>query len=68
MPRSLDKCFKYAEATETIICIKQSPGSLFLKISDNGKGIISDKMENPFSMGLLGMRERARIIGPILKY
>lgn len=42
-------------------------GALVLEISDNGKGISSEKLDNPFSMGLLGMRERANIIGADLK-
>ncbi|MBI4931018.1 MAG: PAS domain S-box protein [Bacteroidetes bacterium] len=40
---------------------------LTMRISDNGKGIASEKLENPFSMGLLGMRERANIIGADLQ-
>ena len=34
-----------------------------MEVIDNGKGISNDKIKNPFSMGLLGMRERATNIG-----
>ena len=60
---SLTNILKHAEATEITIEIKKENKKLSLKISDNGIGIASRILENPFSMGLLGMRERANIIG-----
>lgn len=65
---SLTNISKHANASEVIIEITQNPpsggrGALVLSVSDNGKGISSEKLDNPFSMGLLGMRERANIIG-----
>ena len=60
---SLTNISKHAAASEVVIDVKQDKNELTLKISDNGKGIASEKLENPFSMGLLGMRERANIIG-----
>ena len=60
---ALTNVSKHANASEVIISIRHDKDSLMLKISDNGKGIVSEKLENPFSMGLLGMRERANIIG-----
>ena len=60
---SLTNISKHSGATEVYIGLEQGEKELRLKISDNGKGIASEKLENPFSMGLLGMRERANIIG-----
>ena len=60
---ALTNVSKHAGASEVTIRITQTKTELLLKISDNGKGIVSEKLENPFSMGLLGMRERANIIG-----
>lgn len=60
---SLTNISKHAEASEVNIYIAQSKYELTLKIFDNGKGIANEKLENPFSMGLLGMYERANIIG-----
>jgi two-component system, NarL family, sensor histidine kinase UhpB len=34
-----------------------------LKVSDNGRGITPAEVSNKKSLGLLGMRERARLIG-----
>ena len=64
---SLTNISKHAGASEVTIQINYNANELILKVSDNGKGIASEKLENPFSMGLLGMRERANIIGADLK-
>jgi signal transduction histidine kinase len=60
---ALTNISKHADASKVSIRVDQNEKELILKISDNGKGIASEKLENPFSMGLLGMRERAGIIG-----
>lgn len=60
---ALTNISKHADASEVMIRVEQDEHELVLKISDNGKGIASEKLENPFSMGLLGMRERASILG-----
>jgi signal transduction histidine kinase len=60
---ALTNIAKHSGADSVIIRIQQAADELSLKISDNGKGISSEKLESPFSMGLLGMRERANIIG-----
>lgn len=64
---ALTNISKHAEAESVKIQIEQKRNKLTLKISDNGKGIKNDKLEDPFSMGLIGMRERARLIGAQLK-
>lgn len=60
---ALTNISKHAEASEVNIRVNQKENELIMKISDNGKGIATEKLENPFSMGLLGMRERANILG-----
>jgi PAS domain S-box-containing protein len=60
---TLTNITKHAEATGVIILMSYIKNSLTLSISDNGEGIASEKLNNPFSMGLLGMRERASNIG-----
>jgi|GEM_PF-1959612 len=60
---ALTNITKHAQATKTMVEITQLDGKLSLMIADDGKGITSDKMNNPYSMGLLGMRERAKLIG-----
>jgi len=77
--KSLSNCFfricqealtnisKHAGANKVNICMSQKKNELTLTITDNGKGISSRKLANPFSMGLLGMRERASGIGGTLQ-
>jgi PAS domain S-box-containing protein len=60
---ALTNIVKHAAACTVVIQVIQDQDQLSLTIADNGKGIVSEKLENPFSMGLLGMRERANLIG-----
>jgi len=41
--------------------------NLILKVRDNGKGITESEISDPKSLGLLGMRERAIVLGGELK-
>lgn len=59
---SLTNITKHAQAKSVNIRVEQHQGRLHMIIADNGKGMAGEKLENPFSMGLLGMKERARII------
>lgn len=60
---SLINIAKHAGASEVTIVFERNKNILTLKIADNGKGIITKKLDNPFSMGLLGMQERAKAVG-----
>ncbi|MEO6722310.1 MAG: PAS domain S-box protein [Ferruginibacter sp.] len=60
---ALTNILKHAQATEITVQITQPDDKLKLTIEDNGKGIVTEKLDNPFSMGILGMRERANLIG-----
>jgi signal transduction histidine kinase len=63
---ALTNICKHSEAKNVKVRIFHNHNELSLEISDDGKGIASEKLENPFSMGLLGMRERANLIGATL--
>ena len=43
--------------------MEQSDGNLKLKVLDNGKGITQNQVNNPKSLGILGMKERALVFG-----
>jgi signal transduction histidine kinase len=60
---ALTNILKHARASEVTIQITQHDNNLKLTIADNGEGIVSEKLDNPFSMGILGMRERANLVG-----
>ena len=60
---ALTNIVKHAEATAVSVEMVEQGEDLFMKISDNGKGMVTEKLENAFSLGFLGMHERARLIG-----
>jgi signal transduction histidine kinase len=63
---SLTNIRKYAKAAKvTVTLVRDEPG-LVLRIIDDGIGIANDKLVKPMSHGLLGMRERALLLGGTL--
>ena len=60
---ALSNVSKHAQATEVVIHVTQWNDELKLTIRDNGKGIVNELLDSPLSMGILGMKERANLIG-----
>ncbi len=60
---TLTNIIRHAEATEVKVILKEDNEFLTLEIQDNGKGIPEDQISSPESVGLIGIRERARILG-----
>ena len=54
---------RHAQATRVSISLKEGGGHLTLKVSDNGRGITEKERDNAKSFGILGMRERALLLG-----
>jgi PAS domain S-box-containing protein len=54
---------RHANATRVEIGMTEESGMLELKVSDNGKGINHREISDAESLGLLGMRERAFLLG-----
>lgn len=59
---SLTNSYKYAKASEINILINCEEGNLTMIIIDNGKGFDIEKAKQKKSFGLLGMKERAKIL------
>lgn len=60
---ALTNVLRHAQATRVDVIAKKEAGEFVLTISDNGRGITEDEQSGSPSLGLLGMRERANLIG-----
>ncbi len=54
---------RHAKATKVKVILKAVNKNIELFVSDNGKGIKKEKLDNIKSLGLLGMEERANMVG-----
>jgi len=54
---------RHAHATSVVITLNPEPNRLVLCVEDNGQGIRPDAERDSKSLGLLGMRERALMLG-----
>jgi signal transduction histidine kinase len=64
---SLNNIAKYAQARHVVVHLAREGEALVLEVSDDGVGIPPDAMRRPKSHGLLGMRERALLLGGTLR-
>jgi PAS domain S-box-containing protein len=64
---ALTNILRHAHATIVDVAMAETDGTFILKIRDNGRGITEQEKSGPSSIGLLGMRERAHLIGADLK-
>jgi len=63
LQEALTNVLRHAEATGVDIAIKEEESEFVLTISDNGRGITPGETSGTETLGLLGMRERAHLIG-----
>lgn len=54
---------RHAQATAIKISLQEQAGGLVLEVRDNGRGVTDAELSNPTSLGLVGMRERALLLG-----
>ncbi len=60
---ALTNVARHAAARRAEVRISHRSGRLVLEISDDGRGIEADELRSVRSLGLLGMKERARRLG-----
>jgi signal transduction histidine kinase len=60
---ALTNILRHAQATRVNIQMKVEDGEFILTISDNGRGLTDEEKLGQHTLGLLGMRERAHLIG-----
>ncbi len=67
LQEALTNVFKHAKASEVDIAVEMKDKTLVMRISDNGTGFDSRSLSERASLGLIGMRERARLVGGSLR-
>src|SRR3954469_9591382 len=60
---TLTNIIRHAQATRVEISLRKAGRFLQLQVKDNGRGISEQEMNDTRSIGLLGMRERAALLG-----
>jgi PAS domain S-box-containing protein len=63
LQEALTNIQRHAQATKVRIAARQQSGEFILTVNDNGRGITEIEKSAPQSLGLLGMRERAHLVG-----
>lgn len=60
---TLTNITRHAHASSVKVNLKSLGEYILMRVEDNGKGIDLNKLRNVNSLGILGMRERTRLIG-----
>lgn len=60
---TLTNIIRHAQATRVEVRFTETNDHLVLQVKDNGRGISEAEINNTKSIGLLGMRERAALLG-----
>jgi signal transduction histidine kinase len=60
---TLTNIIRHARATQVDVRLREEDRRLELTVKDNGRGISEEEIANTRSIGLIGMRERAMLIG-----
>ena len=59
----LTNVVRHAAATRIDVAVQAAPDGFLLTVEDNGRGIEAEALDNPKSLGLIGMRERVLPFG-----
>jgi PAS domain S-box-containing protein len=63
---TLTNVARHANASEVNVRLAEEDGDLTLEVHDNGRGIGANQLASANSLGILGMRERAVLLGGTL--
>jgi signal transduction histidine kinase len=60
---TLTNVARHSEATEVRLTLEEKLNVLLLEVKDNGKGMTLEAQDRPRAFGIMGMRERAKLVG-----
>jgi len=63
LQEGLTNVLRHARASKVDIELKAAGGWVTMRVRDNGRGITQSEITSPHSLGLVGMRERAAMLG-----
>ncbi|MCK7481269.1 MAG: ATP-binding protein [Candidatus Moduliflexus flocculans] len=63
LQETLTNVARHAHATQVVVSLRTTDGRHELRVEDNGRGITDAEIVNRKSLGLLGIQERARLLG-----
>jgi len=63
---ALTNVARHANAKKVSVILRKENGRFILEVTDNGLGIRKSQIDNSSSMGILGMKERALVLGGIV--
>jgi signal transduction histidine kinase len=63
LQEALTNVARHAAATHVDVRLGTADGRVVLEVTDDGRGIPEDRIDDSGSLGILGMRERARALG-----
>lgn len=64
----LTNILRHARATQVDVRLSEGSDRLILIVQDNGRGITDEEVASTRSIGLLGMRERAELLGGEIRF
>jgi PAS domain S-box-containing protein len=66
LQETLTNVGRHAAATSVTVLLTENEKELYLEIIDDGKGISDENIRNRKTLGIIGMKERADLLGGIL--
>jgi signal transduction histidine kinase len=64
---SLANVAKHAAASKVEVRIERLPGAVVLQVRDDGRGFVPDAPRKPYSLGLMGLRERTELLNGTIR-